>query len=132
MEISHVINFDMPGTVDAYTHRIGRTGRALKTGDAFTFAVNEDGPMIRSIEKVLGSPIERKSLADFDYGDFVPENQFAQKQKVSSSSQGNRNVRIKPIGSPDSSRRSKVKEYTRYRAGNQQSQSRSGNRSRIS
>ena len=38
-EISHVINFDMPDTVDAYTHRIGRTGRAEQTGEAFTFAV---------------------------------------------------------------------------------------------
>jgi ATP-dependent RNA helicase RhlE len=40
-EISHVINFDMPDTVDAYTHRIGRTGRAHQTGEAFTFSVDE-------------------------------------------------------------------------------------------
>ena len=76
-EVTHVINFDMPDTVDAYTHRIGRTGRALLTGDAFTLAVSEDEPVLRSIEKVLGTPIERRSLADFDYGSFVPEEQFA-------------------------------------------------------
>lgn len=75
-EVTHVINFDMPDTVDAYTHRIGRTGRALLTGDAFTLAVTEDEPILRSIEKVLGSPIERRSLADFDYGSFIPEEQF--------------------------------------------------------
>ena len=40
--ISHVINYDMPDTVDAYTHRIGRTGRAERTGDAFTFVTRED------------------------------------------------------------------------------------------
>jgi len=39
--ISHVINYDMPSTADAYTHRIGRTGRAAKTGDAFTFVTGE-------------------------------------------------------------------------------------------
>ena len=38
LEVSHVMNFDIPNTVDAYTHRIGRTGRALRTGEAFTLA----------------------------------------------------------------------------------------------
>ena len=52
--ISHVINYDMPDTADAYTHRIGRTGRAEKTGDAFTFVTREDEVMVRSIERVLG------------------------------------------------------------------------------
>jgi hypothetical protein len=74
-EISHVINFDMPDTVDAYTHRIGRTGRAHKTGEAFTFMAPGDEPMVRSIEKVLGKQIERRRLPGFNYGGFVPERQ---------------------------------------------------------
>ena len=78
-EVTHVINFDMPDTADAYTHRIGRTGRALLTGDAFTLTVTGDEPILRDIEKVLRAPIERRSLADFDYGDFVPEAQFARR-----------------------------------------------------
>jgi ATP-dependent RNA helicase RhlE len=65
--ISHVINYDMPDTTDAYTHRIGRTGRAAKTGDAFTFVCDEDELLVRSIERVLGSKIERRLLKDFDY-----------------------------------------------------------------
>jgi ATP-dependent RNA helicase RhlE len=65
--ISHVINYDMPDTADAYTHRIGRTGRAAKTGDAFTFIVREDEDMVRSIERVLGEKVERRILKDFDY-----------------------------------------------------------------
>jgi ATP-dependent RNA helicase RhlE len=77
-EISHVINFDMPDSVDAYTHRIGRTGRADQTGEAFTFAGQADEPMVREIEKVLGSRIKRRRLPDFDYGSFVPESQFPQ------------------------------------------------------
>lgn len=66
-QISHVINYDMPDTADAYTHRIGRTGRAAKTGDAFTFVTQEDTDMIRMIERVLGEKLERRTVAEFDY-----------------------------------------------------------------
>ncbi|MCH8339325.1 MAG: DEAD/DEAH box helicase [Chloroflexi bacterium] len=75
-EISHVINFDIPDTVDAYTHRIGRTGRAHRSGEAFTFAGQEDAQLVRDIEKLLGTQIERRRLANFDYGSFVPEKLF--------------------------------------------------------
>jgi ATP-dependent RNA helicase RhlE len=71
-----VINFDMPDTVDAYTHRIGRTGRAHLTGEALTFAGQSDETMVREIEKALGAPIERRWLPGFDYGRFAPERQF--------------------------------------------------------
>lgn len=65
--ISHVINYDMPATVEAYTHRIGRTGRAAKTGDAFTLVTGADHMMVRSIERVLGAPIERRTVEKFAY-----------------------------------------------------------------
>ncbi len=64
-EISHVINFDMPDSVDAYTHRIGRTGRAQNTGEAFTFASEADASTVWQIEKILGARIERRCLAGF-------------------------------------------------------------------
>jgi len=60
--ITHVINFDMPNTVDAYTHRIGRTGRMAKLGTALTFVTQEDLPMLRTIEHVLGHSIERRRV----------------------------------------------------------------------
>ncbi len=66
-QISHVINYDIPDTPEAYIHRIGRTGRAARSGDAFTLATPEDKSMVRSIERVLGAPLERRRLADFDY-----------------------------------------------------------------
>jgi len=66
-EISHVINYDMPDSVDAYTHRIGRTGRASRAGEAYTLAAAADEPMVRKIEKLLGT-IERRRISDFDYG----------------------------------------------------------------
>jgi len=72
-DISHVINFDMPDTVDAYTHRIGRTGRAHKTGEAFTFVAQGDEPLVGAIEKVLGERIERRRLPGFNYGGSVSE-----------------------------------------------------------
>jgi ATP-dependent RNA helicase RhlE len=72
-DISHVVNFDMPDTVDAYTHRIGRTGRAHQAGEAFTFSGQKDEPLVRAIEKVLGSHIERRRFPGFDYGNFAPE-----------------------------------------------------------
>jgi ATP-dependent RNA helicase RhlE len=65
--ISHVINYDMPENVDAYTHRIGRTGRVDETGEAFTLVTHEDMALVRDIEKVLGKPIERRTLEGFDY-----------------------------------------------------------------
>jgi len=70
--ISHVINFDIPDTTDAYTHRIGRTGRAAKTGDAFTFITRQDEEMVRSIERVLGEKVERRTLEGFDYKKSAP------------------------------------------------------------
>jgi ATP-dependent RNA helicase RhlE len=72
LSISHVINYDMPDTTDAYTHRIGRTGRAAQTGDAFTFVTCEEEPLVRSIERVLGLTIERRVLKDFDYEKSAP------------------------------------------------------------
>ncbi len=73
-EVTHVINFDMPDTTDAYTHRIGRTGRAEQTGEAFTFATPADLDTVRDVEKVLGKKIERRRLQEFDYAGFSPEN----------------------------------------------------------
>jgi ATP-dependent RNA helicase RhlE len=70
--ISHVINYDMPDCTDSYTHRIGRTGRADKTGDAFTFITREDESMVRSIERVLGAKVERRRLEGFDYKQPAP------------------------------------------------------------
>lgn len=82
-DISHVINFDIPDTSDAYTHRIGRTGRAHQSGEAFTLAVQGDEPIVRDIENVLGKPIERRRLPDFNYGSFAPESQFRQNHSQS-------------------------------------------------
>ena len=65
--ISHVINYDMPGTADAYIHRIGRTGRAERNGDAFTLVTPDDEGMIRTLEKIMGHKLERQKIHGFNY-----------------------------------------------------------------
>jgi ATP-dependent RNA helicase RhlE len=65
-QISHVINFDMPDTADAYTHRIGRTGRMARQGTALTLVTKEDLPMVRTIEHLLGRSLEKKRLVGFE------------------------------------------------------------------
>jgi ATP-dependent RNA helicase RhlE len=74
--VSHVINFDVPGTPEDYIHRIGRTGRAERTGDAFTLVTPEDRDLVRDIERVIGTPIERRELDGFDYRASAPEMQI--------------------------------------------------------
>jgi ATP-dependent RNA helicase RhlE len=70
--VSHVVNYDIPGTADAYIHRIGRTGRAACSGDAYTLVAGDDSDMVQAIERVLGGPVERRTLDGFDYGVAAP------------------------------------------------------------
>jgi ATP-dependent RNA helicase RhlE len=67
LDISHVVNYDMPDSTDAYTHRIGRTGRIGKTGEAFTFVTGEDKATVLALEHLLKKPLERRTLKGFDY-----------------------------------------------------------------
>ena len=65
--VSHVINYDVPTTPEAYTHRIGRTGRAERSGEAFTLVTPEDEGAVRAIERSLGERLERVNLDTFTY-----------------------------------------------------------------
>jgi ATP-dependent RNA helicase RhlE len=71
-QISHVINYDIPSTPEAYIHRIGRTGRATRSGEAFTLVTGEDRDMVRAINRIIGSEIENRILSTFDYGSPAP------------------------------------------------------------
>jgi len=78
-QISHVVNYDIPDTPEAYIHRIGRTGRAARSGDAFTLVTSEDTVMVRVIEKKLNAQIERRTIEGFDYSVPAPhkDSEFA-------------------------------------------------------
>jgi len=66
--ITHVINYDVPQQPEDYVHRIGRTGRAAATGDAYTFMSPDEIAMVRTIERVIGQQIPRISVPGFDFG----------------------------------------------------------------
>ena len=70
-EVSHVINFDMPGTTDDYIHRIGRTGRAQNTGEAITFLLPQDKKLLHRIESLLGYKIPEQYIDSFNYDQSV-------------------------------------------------------------
>jgi ATP-dependent RNA helicase RhlE len=65
--LSHVINFDVPAVPDDYIHRVGRTGRAEMTGDAFTFVAPDEEQDLRAIERAIHHALPRVTLPDFDY-----------------------------------------------------------------
>ena len=65
--LSHVINFDVPAAPEDYIHRVGRTGRAEMTGDAFTFVAPQEEREWRAIERAIGHSLPRVTLPDFDY-----------------------------------------------------------------
>ena len=90
--VSHVINYDIPSTPDAYIHRIGRTGRATRSGEAFTFITGEDKVMVRAINRIIGASIEQRILPDFDY-DVAP---LVPKRKGPHSVRGGQSQRKKP------------------------------------
>jgi len=72
VDLSHVVNFDVPVDADAYIHRIGRTARAEATGSAFTFVSPEEEGELRAIERIVGRQLPRVKLPGFDY-DKKPE-----------------------------------------------------------
>jgi ATP-dependent RNA helicase RhlE len=66
-DVSHVINYDVPQHPEDYIHRIGRTGRAEHTGDAFTIMTAEDGSHVFAIERFISQKIPRVKLEGFNY-----------------------------------------------------------------
>lgn len=66
--ISHVINYDVPQQPEDYVHRIGRTGRAAATGDAYTFMSPDEISMVRAIERTIAQQIPRISVPGYDFG----------------------------------------------------------------
>jgi ATP-dependent RNA helicase RhlE len=66
-DVSHVVNYDVPQHPEDYIHRIGRTGRAEASGDAFTLMVAEDSKHVAAIERFISQKIARVRLENFDY-----------------------------------------------------------------
>ena len=75
--VSHVFNFDIPLNAEDYIHRIGRTGRAGRSGVAYSIAGAEDGRVVAAIETLLGKEIEQVSVGDLPTIPFAPEDEVA-------------------------------------------------------
>jgi ATP-dependent RNA helicase RhlE len=67
VDVTHVINYDVPEHPEDYVHRIGRTGRAQKVGDAFTLMNGEELGSLQAIERFIGQKIPRLKLENFPY-----------------------------------------------------------------
>ncbi len=67
LSISHVTNYDMPDTAEAYTHRIGRIGKINNTGEAYTLVTGEDKKMIKELEYVFKKPMGTRKIPGFDH-----------------------------------------------------------------
>ncbi len=65
--VSHVVNYDVPQHPEDYVHRIGRTGRAMTVGDAFTIMTAEELPHVKDIERFIGQSVPRLKLDGFSY-----------------------------------------------------------------
>jgi ATP-dependent RNA helicase RhlE len=107
--VSHVINYDVPNTPEAYTHRIGRTGRSESEGVACTFVTGEDRGWVRATEKMIGSPIQRRTVEGFEAGyeenPEVKQKQRGRGQGRGSRSRGHSSGSSRPSGQRQRSRR---------------------------
>jgi len=77
-QVTHVINYDLPDTAEAYTHRIGRTGRMERLGTALSLITVDDLVMLRTIERLLGRSLEKRKMTGFEPSAQLAEQQPAQ------------------------------------------------------
>jgi ATP-dependent RNA helicase RhlE len=94
--VSHVVNYDMPNTAEGYTHRIGRTGRACRQGEAFSLISSEDQGLVNAIERGLGRRLERRALEGFNPAQ--AEDMPSAPREVSDRPQGGRGNRPQGAG----------------------------------
>ena len=72
-DISHVVNYDMPDTADSYTHRVGRTARASRKGNAINLVTRDDVGVVADVEMLLKERLQCTTIDDFDYDrTFIP------------------------------------------------------------
>ena len=93
--VSHVINLDIPNVAETYTHRIGRTGRAERSGKAYTFITEDDGEMVSAIEKMIGTPLQIQSVPGFEEV-FIPKK--TGRKRGGSAGRNSRNSAANPRG----------------------------------
>ncbi|MGE3519553.1 MAG: DEAD/DEAH box helicase [Vicinamibacterales bacterium] len=91
--LSHVINFDVPAAPEDYIHRVGRTGRAELTGEAFTFVSPDEESNLRAIERAVGKTLPRVTLPDFNYEARAAQLEVPLKERIAAIRQRKRDER---------------------------------------
>ena len=104
--ISHVINYDMPDTAEAYIHRTGRTGRACRTGEALTFATLEDGRMVRLIEQSLEERMLRQAASAMPFLQQERKGAHPPQQQLEPTETGKKSTKIVASATPPRRNRS--------------------------
>ena len=99
-DISHVVNYDMPDTVDAYTHRVGRTARANRTGKAINIATRDVVDVINGVEALLNTRLECLKVEGFDYDAPMVREAGARQVPVRAQGQGRSGPRRPPQRRP--------------------------------
>jgi ATP-dependent RNA helicase RhlE len=119
--VSHVINFDVPNTPEAYTHRIGRTGRSENEGIACTFVTRDDRTWLRATERMIGSPIPRREVAGFPH-DVEDQREGRSHRSNSGNARNGRNARSG--GNSSGNRPQNRRRSSRRRSGSSQPRTR--------
>ncbi|MFI3281211.1 MAG: DEAD/DEAH box helicase [Rikenellaceae bacterium] len=103
-ELTHVVNFELPNVPETYVHRIGRTGRAGRQGVAYSFCKEEEMPLLRDIEKLIGKRIEVAGGTPFS----APPKESAPEKKTTQNRGGGQRQKS---GQPSANRRRKERRY---------------------
>jgi ATP-dependent RNA helicase RhlE len=93
--LTHVINFDVPAAADDYIHRVGRTGRADLTGEAFTFVSPDEESDLRAIERAIAKSLPRVTLPDFDYNAQAAQLEVPHRERIAAIRQRKREDRAR-------------------------------------
>lgn len=117
--VGQVINFDLPSTAEAYTHRIGRTGRAKRSGRAISFVCHDDQPMIKAIERLQGKSIERHTITGFAMDKEVDQQQAPRKKTPRANTKKKTTTSPRSPQQPHSKSKNKsTKSKPKHRSGN--------------
>jgi len=97
-QLPHVVNFDLPNVPEDYIHRIGRTGRAGKTGEAISLVCIDEHKLLKDIERVLKHPIPKAVIPGFEPDPSIPAEPIVNGRRMEPRDPSSRPAQKKPTG----------------------------------
>ena len=89
-QLPHVVNYELPNVPEDYIHRIGRTGRAGREGEAMSLVCVDEHKLLRDIEKLLGRSIRSEVLAGYEPDPRIPAEPIQNGRGARTNEPGNR------------------------------------------